>query len=285
MARNGSGTHSLPTGNPVVTGTAIDSTVHNATMADISSEITASLSRNGDGGMLAALRGVDGSVSAPAFSFTSETGTGLYRAGSNDVRLSIGGTAKVTQTATTTTFATKVIAPDGSAASPGVTPTSETNMGMYRSSAGVLGFAVGGAEHLAIGAAQISVKSKPIVDVTATADTVTWTTDWATVASGTEVKKCAGLVVGQIRGTATVGTATWDSIATLSSGFRPAIDYFVRGVLYDGSGATKFYGALFEIKTTGVVAAKYYDNGTELTTPPAIGTGDAVFVTFSFVPA
>ena len=47
MPRNGSGTYSLPAGNPVVTGTTISSTVHNNTMTDIGSEITNSLDKDG----------------------------------------------------------------------------------------------------------------------------------------------------------------------------------------------------------------------------------------------
>jgi len=47
MSRNGSGAYSLPSGNPVVTGTTISSTVHNATLADIATEMTNSLAKDG----------------------------------------------------------------------------------------------------------------------------------------------------------------------------------------------------------------------------------------------
>lgn len=47
MARNGSGTYSLPAGNPVVTGTTISSTVHNNTLSDIATALTGSLARDG----------------------------------------------------------------------------------------------------------------------------------------------------------------------------------------------------------------------------------------------
>ena len=47
MPRNGSGTYSLPAGNPVVTGTTISSSVHNTTMTDIASEMTNSLDKDG----------------------------------------------------------------------------------------------------------------------------------------------------------------------------------------------------------------------------------------------
>jgi hypothetical protein len=48
MARNGSGTYSLASGNPVVTGTVISSTVHNNTMSDLETAMTGSLAKNGE---------------------------------------------------------------------------------------------------------------------------------------------------------------------------------------------------------------------------------------------
>lgn len=47
MSRNGSGTYSLPAGNPVIGGATISSTTHNSTMTDIANAITASLAKDG----------------------------------------------------------------------------------------------------------------------------------------------------------------------------------------------------------------------------------------------
>ena len=47
MSRNGSGTYSLPAGNPVVTGTTISSTWANTTLTDIANAITGSLASDG----------------------------------------------------------------------------------------------------------------------------------------------------------------------------------------------------------------------------------------------
>lgn len=91
MSRNSSGTYTLPTGNPVVSGTVITSTWANDTMGDIATALTDSLSRSGKGGMSAAFRSVDGTVSVPGVSFNNETSSGLYRAAAGDVRLSILG--------------------------------------------------------------------------------------------------------------------------------------------------------------------------------------------------
>lgn len=47
MSRDGSGSMSLPAGNPVVDGTPIDPVVHNATNSDIAAELTNSIARDG----------------------------------------------------------------------------------------------------------------------------------------------------------------------------------------------------------------------------------------------
>jgi hypothetical protein len=91
MPRNGSGTFTLVSGNPVVTGTTIESNWANTTLSDIATTLTDSLSRSGQGGMTAALRLADGSQSAPGVAFSNETGTGIYRAGTADARLAVTG--------------------------------------------------------------------------------------------------------------------------------------------------------------------------------------------------
>src|SRR5207237_7890979 len=93
-SRNSVGTMSAANG-PYAAGTTITSSSINSRYSDIETELTDSLSRTGKGGMLAALRGVDGTVAAPALSFTSETGTGLYRIGTGNPALAIGGTKYV----------------------------------------------------------------------------------------------------------------------------------------------------------------------------------------------
>jgi hypothetical protein len=47
MSRNGSGTYSLPIGNPVITGTTISSTWANSTLTDIANALTGSLAADG----------------------------------------------------------------------------------------------------------------------------------------------------------------------------------------------------------------------------------------------
>lgn len=91
MARNSSGTYSLPSGNPVVSGTTISSTVHNNTLNDLAGEITDSLSRSGKGAMTSPLEVPDGTVALPSLTFDNDPDSGLYRAASNDVAMASGG--------------------------------------------------------------------------------------------------------------------------------------------------------------------------------------------------
>jgi len=55
MPYNGSGTYSLPAGNPVVTGTTISSTVQNNTMSDVATALTNCITRDGQSTALANL--------------------------------------------------------------------------------------------------------------------------------------------------------------------------------------------------------------------------------------
>jgi len=91
MSRNGSGTYTLPSGNPVVSGTLIESSWANTTLSDLASAMTDSLSRSGQGGMTAALRLYDGTSTVPGLAWGSETTTGWYRAGAGDMRLVVTG--------------------------------------------------------------------------------------------------------------------------------------------------------------------------------------------------
>lgn len=111
MSRNSGGTYALPAGQPVVSGTTISAATFNTLTADLASEMTDSLDRSGKGGMLAPLRGTDGSVSAPAISFTSATNVGLLLdsgalvvsiSGVEVARFASTGIAMTGQTVTTT---------------------------------------------------------------------------------------------------------------------------------------------------------------------------------------
>lgn len=120
MARNSGGTHSLPAGNPVVTGTTVSSTAQNNTLSDLSAEVTDSLCRSGKGAMLAALELADGSVATPALSFDNDTDCGLYRIGANNVGVAAAGTKVIDISSTGVSF------PVGVTTAKGVTITHST---------------------------------------------------------------------------------------------------------------------------------------------------------------
>ncbi len=93
MPRDPSGNYTLPAlGNPAVTQTPITIAWWNGTSTDMASTLTDSLSRSGLGGMLVPFTLVDGTTTAPAFAFQSETNTGLYRFGPGEMDVVVGGT-------------------------------------------------------------------------------------------------------------------------------------------------------------------------------------------------
>jgi hypothetical protein len=79
-----------------VSATTISTTWANITLGDLATEISDSLSRSGKGGATAPIRTADGTVAAPAHAFTSEPASGLYKAGTGDVRLAVGGVDMLT---------------------------------------------------------------------------------------------------------------------------------------------------------------------------------------------
>lgn len=93
MARDSAGAYTLPTGNPVSADTPISSTWANATLDDFKAEMTDSLSRSGEGSMIAAaLQVMDGTAVSPSIILTGDLDAGLYGSPAG-VGLVIGGVA------------------------------------------------------------------------------------------------------------------------------------------------------------------------------------------------
>ena len=101
MPRDVNGTYTLPAGNPVVSGTIITTLWANPTMQDLGNEITNSLSRNGNGGMLVPFQNVDGTLGTTGITWSNETVSGFYRADFNDMRAAINGIVRQRWTLTT----------------------------------------------------------------------------------------------------------------------------------------------------------------------------------------
>jgi len=95
MPRNGSGTYTLPVGNPVEPNTVIEAEWANTTLDDIGNEITDSLSRTGEGGMLAPLRFYAGTAGVPGIGWLDETSSGFYRSGAGEFWATVLGTEVV----------------------------------------------------------------------------------------------------------------------------------------------------------------------------------------------
>lgn len=95
MARDSSGNYTLPTGNPVAADTTIEASWANTTLGDIADELTDSLSRSGKGSMSGVLKISNGSAASPALQFGSDSNTGLYRVGADNLGLGVGGALKL----------------------------------------------------------------------------------------------------------------------------------------------------------------------------------------------
>ena len=93
MSRDGQGNYTPPL-NDVVAGDPIEASWANTTIDDISVALTDSLSRSGNGGMLASFKATDGLVNVPSITFNNETNSGIYRAGTGDYRLCVNGKDK-----------------------------------------------------------------------------------------------------------------------------------------------------------------------------------------------
>lgn len=87
MPRDGSGNYTLPVGNPVATGTLIQTTWANTTMNDIATQLNNVLTRDGVLGPVSAFKLVDGNTAAPGLAFASEPGLGWYRSGTSKIAI------------------------------------------------------------------------------------------------------------------------------------------------------------------------------------------------------
>ena len=153
-----SGVMTLPTGNPVASNTPISSTWANSTLADIASEITNSLPRDGSAPMTQALKLSDGVASAPSVTFNSDAATGLFKPtngvlgiSTNGVeRARIDGSGNLTVNTGNVTVSGAVKASDGTAAAPSVTFANDATTGISKPSAGTLALSTSGAERMRI---------------------------------------------------------------------------------------------------------------------------------------
>lgn len=166
MPRNSSGNYTLPAGNPVVANTLIETAWANPTMSDIGSAITDSLDRQGRGAMLAALRLTDGVLAAPALAFSSETTSGLFRAASNIIAMSVAGVERQRWTTTGTSitgsvsFTGAILGPAGTVGAPGFAFNGDTNNGWWAPAADTQAWSIAGAELMRLNSTGLGVRGE-----------------------------------------------------------------------------------------------------------------------------
>lgn len=98
------------------------------------------------------LLGANGTVSAPAYSFSANTGTGMYQGGSNLLDFATAGVKRVELSGSALTSTINFWGVNGSAANPSYnfTNAASNDIGMYLISEGNLGFSTVGTQRLSI---------------------------------------------------------------------------------------------------------------------------------------
>lgn len=101
----------------------------------------------------------DGSAAAPAYSYTADPDTGMYRSGTNTLDFATGGSqrAEISAAGLEVTGAGQLFLPAGSVASPSLTFTVDQNTGIYRAGADDLRLSAGGVDKLSAQAAGILI--------------------------------------------------------------------------------------------------------------------------------
>jgi hypothetical protein len=153
MSRNGSGTYTLPAGNPVVTGTTISSTWANSTLTNIASALTDSLAADGQTTATGNLKMgnnritglADGIAATDAASITQVTSAVAITGGTIN-GTSVGATTAATGRCTTLEATGVTTVQAGTVSAPAITTTGDTNTGIFFPAADTIAFSEGGAE-------------------------------------------------------------------------------------------------------------------------------------------
>jgi hypothetical protein len=163
MSRNGSGTYTLPAGNPVVTGTTISTTWANNTLNDLAAAMTDSVAADGQTPMTGDLDLNNNKIvnlAPAAFAGDAVEYNQLIAATTGAVSIvggTINGTSIGATTASTGRFSTLEVTATstftgvsafsaGTALLPAITTTSDTNTGIFFPAADTIAFTEGGSE-------------------------------------------------------------------------------------------------------------------------------------------
>lgn len=118
MPRNGSGTSSVL--NTFVPDTVADANAVNANFVDIADQLTNSLPRDGQAGMVGQFLAIPGTEALPGIAFNGDADTGFRRVSANAVALTCGGVDIVTFDASGITINTGAISGGNNTVKPGM---------------------------------------------------------------------------------------------------------------------------------------------------------------------
>lgn len=108
--------------------------------------LSSTLSVTGATTLAGVLNVADGAAASPGITFTTDTNTGIYRVGENQLGLAAGAALRLTIGTTSITSTLPYYAPDGTAAAPSYAFSSDTNTGLYWVSADTLGITTAGTQ-------------------------------------------------------------------------------------------------------------------------------------------
>lgn len=91
MPTDANGVHTLPDGYLAVTGATVLASQHNPPLEDLSASMTLRFMRSGVAPMTGGIKAVDGSVSAPGYTFSTSPSSGIYKT-ADGIGVSVGGT-------------------------------------------------------------------------------------------------------------------------------------------------------------------------------------------------
>lgn len=92
-----------------------------------------------------------GSAAAPSYTFLGDTNTGFFSPAADQVAMAVNGTSRLTvATASTTVASTQLLIPSGTAATPGLAFSGDTNAGIFRSAADTMHFVTNGTTAMTI---------------------------------------------------------------------------------------------------------------------------------------
>lgn len=198
-------------------------------------------------------RGQDGVVGAPAFSFSGDTDTGIYRSSANVVSIAAAGAQALAVGSTQTFFL------DGAAATPGMSFILDQDTGVYRFASDTMILAAGGS-----GRAVISTQGLAILDGSAASPSLYFNAD-----TDTGIYRSTTNTIGISAGGTAV--AIWDSgtLSFLTS--AGTVASFSGGVCSIAVAASGTQAGLH----VGSTATGYIEIGDNVTAPSAPSTNRA----------